>query len=282
MTTPGQQGGASSSALGPSQLEELNDIFRIFDADRSGAIDPKEIKTQMRALGFEADNTTIYQLVRDLDDDGSQKLELEEFTRLIRDNLGTYTPEYTTRQSMQEVFDYMDDVLPGNRDSKIDASNLKRICKVLGDDLSDAEIDVMIEGADRDGKGFVSFDDFYAIMAKEAQRTIDEPLHIEAENKAEASSAVKGKWRKTARVVNSDEVQHVEMKEPTKRVSAMKTRKPVFEQSELQRQEAQVKRNSVVSKTLGFAEEHDEEDEVAQLKRGSLAVKKPLSIPEMP
>lgn len=268
---------SSSSLLGPSQLEELNDMFGIFDADQSGAIDPKEIRTQMSALGFEADNTTIYQLISDLDSDGSQKLEFTEFSGLLKDNLGIYTPEYTTRQGMREVFDYMDDLNPGSRDTKIDASNLKRICKVLGDSLSDAEIDVMIEGADRDGKGYVSFDDFYALMAGEAQRMIDEPSRIEAEQKEATSEEVKGKWKKATRVMVSDDVEHVEEKtKPKKAVSALKGKKQGGEPSELQGQEAEPTPKKKTGRKLVITEDADEdEDEPPPSSRFMLEGKRP-------
>eukprot|EP00930_Biecheleria_cincta_P029057 TRINITY_DN2021_c0_g2_i1.p1 TRINITY_DN2021_c0_g2~~TRINITY_DN2021_c0_g2_i1.p1 ORF type:complete len:324 (+),score=77.98 TRINITY_DN2021_c0_g2_i1:37-1008(+) len=262
---------ASHSDLGPSQLEELNDMFGIFDADKSGAIDPKEIRTQMRALGFEADNTTIYQLISDLDSDGSQKLEFTEFSGLLRDNLGIYTPEYTTTEGMQEVFDYMDDLVPGNRDGRIDASNLKRIAKVLGDNLSDAEIDVMINGADRNGKGHVTVDDFYALMAREAQRMIDEPRRLEREAKKATEAEVKGKWKKAARVMVSEYVEHFEEapKEPKSIGSALKgvKKEQKHDKSEEkhdkteEKKEAKPKQNAARKLVIADAEDDEEEED---------------------
>lgn len=256
-----------AAPLGPSQVEELNDIFSIFDADQSGAIDPKEIRTQMRALGFEADNTTIYQLISDLDSDGSQKLEFTEFTGLLRDNLGMYTSEYTTREGMREVFDYMDDLVPGNRDGQIDASNLKRIAKVLGDNITDAEIDVMINGADRSGRGHVTVDDFYALMARESQRMIDEPMLLAREASDAKQVEVKTKWKKAARVMVSEDVEHFEEtpKEPKKVGSALKGLKQADtqekpEEKAVQKEEAKPKQKGGPRK-LVIAEEPDSEEE---------------------
>ncbi|CAE7869458.1 unnamed protein product [Symbiodinium microadriaticum] len=156
-------------ALLSSHREEMKEIFDLLDADGSGSIDPKEIRMQMQALGFEADNTTIYQLISDLDGDGSQNLEFEEFLKILKD-MQVHAVGYATRDNMQEVFDYLDDLEPQQRDKKIDVTNLQRIAQVLGDNISDAEIEVMIEHADRDGKGFVTAEDFYVLMADEARR----------------------------------------------------------------------------------------------------------------
>ncbi|CAE8627072.1 unnamed protein product [Polarella glacialis] len=185
-------------SLRPAQLAELEAIFNLFDSDGSGTIDPKEIRTQMRALGFEADNMTIYQLISDLDSDGSQKLELEEFLALVKDTLKLHRKEKNDRQHLNEVFDYLDDLDPGNRDKKIDSSNLKRIARILGDDITDAEIDVMIQGADKDGKGFIVAEDFYQLMSGQAEKNANTDwAHRNAvsENKSSSSkerSASKG------------------------------------------------------------------------------------------
>lgn len=76
----------------------MKEIFDLLDADGSGSIDPKEIRMQMQALGFEADNTTIYQLISDLDGDGSQNLEFEEFLKILKD-MQVHAVGYATRRS---------------------------------------------------------------------------------------------------------------------------------------------------------------------------------------
>jgi Ca2+-binding EF-hand superfamily protein len=43
---------------------------------------------------------------------------------------------------------------------------LRRVAKELGETMDDSELQEMIERADTDGDGLVSFDDFYNIMTK--------------------------------------------------------------------------------------------------------------------
>mmetsp|Transcript_107533 Transcript_107533/g.195599 ORF Transcript_107533/g.195599 Transcript_107533/m.195599 type:complete len:399 (+) Transcript_107533:115-1311(+) len=145
-------------------FQEMKEIFKIFDADGSGAIDPKEIREQMISLGFQVDNTTIYQLISDLDSDGSQKIEFGEFLGVLKDQLQIHSSEFHTRQNIKETFDFLDDLDPKNRDGRIDVSNLRRLATVLADDIPERELEVMVRGADKDGKGYVSPEDFYELM----------------------------------------------------------------------------------------------------------------------
>lgn len=166
--------------------EEMKEIFKIFDADGSGAIDPKEIREQMISLGFSIDNTTIYQLITDLDSDGSQKLEFDEFFVMLRDTLEIHKPGFNSRQNYDEIFDFLDDLDPKNRDGKIDAGNLRRLANVLGDDLTDKEIELMVQGADRGNNGHVLPEDFYQLMVGCAERMEQE--EYDALHKADDAS----------------------------------------------------------------------------------------------
>ena len=47
------------------------------------SIDPKELKAAMTSLGFEAKNQTIYQMISDLDTDGSGQIDFAEFLKLM-------------------------------------------------------------------------------------------------------------------------------------------------------------------------------------------------------
>ena len=55
--------------------------FDLFDTDQGGSVDTKgtqsftsELKAAMVSLGFESKNATIFQMISDLDEDGSGQL----------------------------------------------------------------------------------------------------------------------------------------------------------------------------------------------------------------
>ena len=68
-----------SPGLSEEEIEEIREAFNLFDTDGSGTIDPKELKAAMQSLGFEAKNQTIYQMIGDIDKDGSGSIDFEEF-----------------------------------------------------------------------------------------------------------------------------------------------------------------------------------------------------------
>ncbi len=49
----------------------------------TGTIDPKELKAAMQSLGFEAKNQTIYQMIADIDKDGSGNIDFDEFLDMM-------------------------------------------------------------------------------------------------------------------------------------------------------------------------------------------------------
>merc|ERR1719357_2165250 len=146
-------------------------------------MDPEEVRAQMCKLGFEADNLTIYQLISDLDSDGSQKLELEEFVDLMCEHLRVHSPTSMSRKAMGEIFEFFDNLDPHGRNGKLELANLQRLANVFGDPVTETEQEVMVQGADKDNKGWVSFEDFYEVMSR-----IPEPS-MPSDNDAEENFA---------------------------------------------------------------------------------------------
>jgi len=60
-------------------MSEVEDIFRHFDKDNSGAIDVKELNALMEALGADIEQAELDIAITALDADGNGKIELDEF-----------------------------------------------------------------------------------------------------------------------------------------------------------------------------------------------------------
>ncbi|KFG44662.1 EF hand protein, partial [Toxoplasma gondii FOU] len=67
-----------------------------------------------------------------------------------------------SREGIQKIFSLFDD----DRTGTITLKNLKRVAKELGETMSEDELREMLERADSNGDGEISFEDFYAIMTK--------------------------------------------------------------------------------------------------------------------
>merc|ERR1712184_229498 len=113
--------------LSEEQMEEIREAFGLFDGDQSGAIDVRELKAAMRALGFEVKNEELKKMVSDIDNDGNGTIEFGEFLQMMTGKMG----EKDTRENIDEE-----------------------------------ELQDMINQADRDGDGEINIDEFYRIMKK--------------------------------------------------------------------------------------------------------------------
>ncbi|KAH9556684.1 hypothetical protein CY35_07G043100 [Sphagnum magellanicum] len=147
-----------SQGLSEEQKQEIHEAFDLFDADGSGIIDAKEFKVAMRALGFEPKKEEIKKMIADIDKDGSGTIDFEEFLQMMT----TKMEEHDSKEEIMKAFCLFDDDETG----KISFKNLKRVAKELGENMTDEELQEMIDEVDRDGDGEINEEEFYRIMKK--------------------------------------------------------------------------------------------------------------------
>lgn len=148
----------SRPGLSEEEIEEIREAFNLFDTDGSGTIDPKELKEAMESLGYEAKNQTIYQMISDVDKNGTGEIDFEEFLDVMTARMSNTD----SKEDIQKIFNLFDD----DKTGFISLQNLKRVSKELGETMSDAELLEMIERADSDQDGQISPEEFFAIMTK--------------------------------------------------------------------------------------------------------------------
>ncbi|XP_006055597.2 centrin-2 isoform X1 [Bubalus kerabau] len=144
--------------LTEEQKQEIREAFDLFDADGTGTIDVKELKVAMRALGFEPKKEEIKKMISEIDKEGTGKMNFSDFLTVMTQKMS----EKDTKEEILKAFKLFDDDETG----KISFKNLKRVAKELGENLSDEELQEMIDEADRDGDGEVNEQEFLRIMKK--------------------------------------------------------------------------------------------------------------------
>merc|ERR1712096_318103 len=132
--TMSKRGGKKKKAgeLSAEQMDEIREAFGLFDSDASGAIDVRELKAAMRALGFEVKNEELKKMVTDVDTDGSGCIEFGEFLEMMTGKMG----EKDSREDIEKVFKLFDD----DNTNKISFRNLARVAEELGESIDDEEL----------------------------------------------------------------------------------------------------------------------------------------------
>ena len=97
-------------------------------------------------------------MVAAVDDDGSGEIGYDEFLQMMTNRILNRDP----KEDLMKAFHLFDDDETG----KISFKNLKRVAKELGENMTDEELQEMIDEADRDGDGEINEDEFLRIMKK--------------------------------------------------------------------------------------------------------------------
>jgi len=151
-------GAAVKLDLSEEQKSDIREAFNLFDTAGCGSIDTKDLKVAMRALGFEPRKEEIKKMVMEVDKDNGGSLSFDNFLALMARKIS----EKDSREEILKAFKLFDDDETG----KISFENLKRVAKELGENLTDEELQEMIDEADRNGDGEVDEDEFLRIMKK--------------------------------------------------------------------------------------------------------------------
>ncbi|XP_037979098.1 centrin-2 isoform X2 [Motacilla alba alba] len=120
--------------LPEEQQREICDAFELFDADGSGSIDVKELKAAMRALGLEPKKEEMEKMISDIDKEGTGKISFSGFLAVVSQRMA----EKDSKEEILKAFKLFDEDETG----KISFQNLKRVARVLGESITDEELQV--------------------------------------------------------------------------------------------------------------------------------------------
>ncbi|KAL4196728.1 hypothetical protein AMTRI_Chr04g247670 [Amborella trichopoda] len=136
--------------LSEQKRKEIKEAFELFDTDGSGTIDAGELTVAMRYQ--------IKQMIADVDKDGSGAIDFDEFVHMMTAKMG----ERDTKEELMKAFSIIDQ----DKNGKISVLDIQRCAKELGEKFTVAEIQEMIEEADRNGDGEVDTDEFVRMMRR--------------------------------------------------------------------------------------------------------------------
>ncbi len=139
--------------LTKQHIIDFRECFSLFVADQEGTIKAEDLGQVLRALGQFPTNSELDDIVNECDVDGNGTLEFAEFVILMTSKYR----ETTLEEELVEAFDVLDRA----KDKHISSKDLKYYMrKVARVQLSSEEAEAMIEYADSDDDGLVTYPDF--------------------------------------------------------------------------------------------------------------------------
>jgi len=148
--------------LPPEQIAILRKAFESFDHQKTGSISTETVAEILRLMGQPFNRQILEEMIEEVDEDKSGRLEFEEFIILAAKFI-VEEDEEALQKELKEAFRLYDK--EGN--GYIPTSCLKEILRELDDQLSNADLDGLISEIDTDGSGTVDFDEFMEMMTGE-------------------------------------------------------------------------------------------------------------------
>ena len=136
--------------------KELKEYFDMFDRDKDGSINEKELGNILRSLGHDPTDQDLTEMLNEVDNNSDKKIEFDEFCKIMNNKLKQNDAE----QELIEAFKIFD------REGKglISENEFKHIMLSLGEKISEEELEEMMKKADPDKKGFVNYKQFAKVI----------------------------------------------------------------------------------------------------------------------
>ncbi|XP_060833944.1 troponin C-like [Rhopalosiphum padi] len=147
--------------LSKDQLKVLRKAFDTFDTEKNGKITCANINIILDMLGHATDTVTVRNIVAEIDHQGTGTLSFDDFCTLAaRFMTEEEEDSEAIKTELREAFRLYDK--EGN--GYITTEVLREILSELDNNMSDEELDQMIDEIDADGSGTVDFDEFMEVM----------------------------------------------------------------------------------------------------------------------
>jgi len=147
------------------QLEEYFEAFNHFDKDNSGHITTKGLGTLVKSLGENPTENELQRIINTVDIDGNGMMDFQEFVKLMftRNQFGM---EINEAKEAFRIFDVDDR-------GYVLTSELRQAFSRLEENISESELDEILEDKCQAGNRKISFEEFKKMMRIETTHTAD-------------------------------------------------------------------------------------------------------------
>ncbi|XP_073055080.1 probable calcium-binding protein CML15 [Primulina eburnea] len=142
------------------QLKQLKDIFDRFDMDRDGSLTQLELAALFRSLGLKPAGDQLHSMLANMDANVNGSIEFDELVGAILPDLNEQI--LINQDQLLEVFRSFD--RDGN--GYITMAELAGQMAKMGQPLTYRELSNMMQEADTNGDGVISFNEFANVLGR--------------------------------------------------------------------------------------------------------------------
>ena len=145
-----------ANQLTEEQIAEFKEAFALFDKDGDGTITTKELGTAMRSLGQNPTEAELQDMINEVDADENGTIDFPGVLSLMARKM----KDADIEEELTEAFKVFD------RDGNgfISDAELRHVTTILGEKLTDEEVDEIIREADVEGDDQINDEEFVKMM----------------------------------------------------------------------------------------------------------------------
>jgi len=140
------------------QLININygfeELFQRADKNQDGIVTTEEFSQIIESILGKIPRKRLKKLVSDTDLNKDGNIDYHEFTKLLK--------QRARKNKFLKSFHLLDK----NGDGKISKDEIKTVIKECGGTLFDEEVEEVIQNVDKDGDGYLNYNEFLNIMMK--------------------------------------------------------------------------------------------------------------------
>ena len=141
-----------------NDIEEIKEAFELFNVN-DGRINAREIKSAMQNIGFDEQNSNVYEVMTELDNPRNKNAggaTFKDFCQTVNNRV----PERETIEDLRRVFNlFLDN--PNSKTTTLES--IKKVADELGENIDELELGAMLNKASKSSPN-LTFEDFIAIM----------------------------------------------------------------------------------------------------------------------
>ncbi|XP_029917891.1 calcium-binding protein 2 isoform X1 [Myripristis murdjan] len=146
--------------LRPEEIEELREAFVEFDKNKTGYISHRDLGECMRTMGYMPTEMELIELSQQI---CGGKVDFEDFVELMGPKMLAETADMIGVKELRDAFKEFD----ANGDGQISITELREAMKkLMGEQLTNREIDEILRDVDLNGDGLVDFEEFVRMMSR--------------------------------------------------------------------------------------------------------------------